>query len=346
METFSNNFQPKPIALHLGAWAVMAAFFMVTLANTPMPFWEIMALILGNFASLAVLFYGHNWLVNRFWESGLWAKFFIRSLPLLAFDCTARFLICAFFMSKYIRPGFDVLFSPVRRLGLFVFITGFLVTVVAIVFRLLINRTRRERESLALLAEQSAAQLQFLKAQINPHFLFNALHNVHSLTVQKSDDAPKMLLKLSDLLRYAIYDSRFPEVSLAREWAELQKFTDLFQMRFERPVDIRFEVEGSLDGRSIEPMILMPMLENCFKHGNFDSAGQAAFCLVSIKNTPESLFFSTKNSFSPTDQQKDAASGIGLENIRRRLGLRYPGRHRFSFFEKNGVFEVHLTIDF
>ncbi len=346
MEFSTTNFSPRPIVLHLAAWAAIIAFFMVALAFTPMPFWEIAALILGNHASLAVLFYGHNWLVDQYWEKGFLAKFLLRSLPLLALDCTVRFLICGFFLKKYVHPGYEVLFSPVRRLGMFVFITSFLVTLVAIVFRLLINRTRRERESLALLAEQSAAQLQFLKAQINPHFLFNALHNVYSLTVQKSDDGPKMLLKLSDLLRYAIYDSRLPEVPLARELAELQKFTDLFQMRFERPADIRFEVEGSLENRSIEPMILMPILENCFKHGNFDSGSPVAFCRVSIKNSPESLIFSTKNTFDAANLQKDGAGGIGLENIRRRLALRYPGRHRFSFVEKNDVFEVNLAIDF
>ncbi len=346
MEKPSPDFAPRPAALHVGAWLAMAAFFFALLATTPIPLGANAGLVVGNFGLLAALFYGHTWLVDRFWEAGRFGGFAVRSLLFFALNCTLRFLVSAYFFGEKMGIGATTLFNPSVRLGLFVFITGFLFMVVAVVFQLLVNRTRRERQGLALLAEQRAAQLQLLKAQMNPHFLFNALNNLYSLTVQKSDAAPAMLLKLSDLLRYVIYDSRLAEVPLGREVGELRRFIELFQMGLERPADIRLDISGDLDRRAVEPMMLMPLVENCFKHGNLAAGGAAAYCEIKLENRPDSLLFSTRNSFDPADRQKDRAGGVGLENIGRRLALRYPGRHRFSFHGKGGVFEVSLEISF
>jgi LytS/YehU family sensor histidine kinase len=233
--------------------------------------------------------------------------------------------------------------DPKVRVSALVMVTSMIVVLIAVAYQLLYNRFRNEQKNLALINEQQAAQLQFLKAQINPHFLFNALNNVYSLTVAKSDDAPKMLLKLSDLLRYVIYESQKETVDLAREAQHIRQFIELFQMRSEAPLSIQFTTTGNLSGVPIEPMILIPLVENCFKHCDFDQ-NPNAFTNIQLETTPQYIRFFSQNTFDKTDQQKDAVGGVGLENIQRRLALRYAERFDLHFGENAGVFTVELKI--
>jgi two-component system, LytTR family, sensor kinase len=234
--------------------------------------------------------------------------------------------------------------DPKARVAALVMVTSIIVALVAVGYQLLYNRFKNEQKNLALINEQQAAQLQFLKAQINPHFLFNALNNVYSLTLAKSNDAPKMLLKLSDLLRYVIYESQKETVDLAREAQSIGQFIELFQMRSEAPLRIQFTTAGNLSGVRIEPMILIPLVENCFKHCDFDQ-NPAAFTKIQLETTPQYLRFFSQNTFDKTDKQKDAVGGVGLENIRRRLALRYGERFDLVFGDNVGVFTVELKIE-
>ena len=155
-----------------------------------------------------------------------------------------------------------------------------------------------------------------------------------------------MLLKLSGLLRYVIYDSRQSEVNLSREVAEIKEFIELFSMRSPSPPDIRFEVLGDVSGFSIEPMLLIPMVENCFKHADFDS-NPKAYCHILLKIDPmTSLHFSTVNTFDPNNNQKDKIGGVGLDNMERRLALRYPERHQFEYSAVANTFKVALNISY
>jgi LytS/YehU family sensor histidine kinase len=132
---------------------------------------------------------------------------------------------------------------------------------------------------------------------------------------------------------------------LDKEIAHLQQFIELFKMRSEDPLSISLAIEDNVTGIKIEPMILMPIVENCFKHADF-ATNPKAFADISLMVFNDYMVFKTRNSFDKTDTQKDAVGGVGLVNIKHRLSLRYPSRFSFETAEKDGVFEVILTINY
>jgi two-component system, LytTR family, sensor kinase len=331
------------LLLHLGFWLVLFLFFTGFLSLS-LSLDESVLLSGGNFMTLATLFYVHIRLVDRYFERKRFAPFFIISLLWFSGVSALRFLLHVLVLKKYLVHDGVLTVSPEGRLGLFVLTTSFMFAVFAVIVRLLQNQYRRELENLNLLAEKQAAELQLLKAQINPHFLFNALNNVYSLVEAKSDLAGPMLVKLSNLLRYVIYESQKPHAELSNEIREINNFMELYVMQFAQRPRIEFFIEGQPDNHYLEPMLLIPLLENCFKHANLGKTNQA-FCQLELKVLPNGqLSFTTRNSFDPLDQQKDSIGGVGLENMRRRLQLRYPDNHLLEVSQHAGIFEVLLQL--
>jgi two-component system, LytTR family, sensor kinase len=152
-----------------------------------------------------------------------------------------------------------------------------------------------------------------------------------------------MVLRLSNLLRYVIYDGKAEQVEVKREVEQIREYIELFQMRNEMPVDISFHATGNLDGRRLEPMILIPIVENCLKHCDFDT-NEKAFARIELKADGDGLSFRTVNTRNEREVQKDMVGGVGLENIQKRLELKYPGRYRFSVKNLPDLFEVELNI--
>ena len=185
------------------------------------------------------------------------------------------------------------------------------------------------------------AELKFLKAQINPHFLFNTLNNIYSLTFTGSPQAAPMILQLSEMMRYMLYDSQAPRVPLSQEIAYLEHFISLQQLKTEMPQDIHFECSGDLAGLEIAPLLLVPLFENAFKHGNLEAGG---WLKSSLSRTEESLRFTIQNTIGANDQ-KDGVGGVGLENLRQRLGLIYPKRHICSILAEKNIFSVNIQIE-
>lgn len=177
--------------------------------------------------------------------------------------------------------------------------------------------------------QQLEAELKFLKAQVNPHFLFNTLNNIYTLSYMKSEKATLMIMKLSELMRYMLYDSNQPKVDLQKEIQYLQNYIELQRLKTPDEQKISLEVEGNPQGIRIEPMLLVPLLENSFKHGNIGDDSEAWVRSKLIVNT-DFLHFVVENSLPPTPKQKDKQGGIGLENVEKRLQLLYPEeRHEF-----------------
>lgn len=216
--------------------------------------------------------------------------------------------------------------------GLFSIAFGLLRVQQAEVFRL------RKAES-----AQKEAEIRFLKGQMNPHFLFNSLNNIYSLAVAQKPEAAEMVLQLSDLLRYVIYESRKPQVSLRQEVEQIEKYIHLYQLKSESPLPINFTWKGDIAHWQLEPLILLPIVENCFKHGDFDFY-PAGFIRLHLEVKGEELTFTAINTYSRRHQAKDHASGVGLENIQRRLALKYPDRYTLKTRREANVFSLTLTI--
>ncbi len=326
------------LGLHLFFWGLIAASF-IWLFSIVFTFWEAVTVVSVNVLLLVGLFYFQVAAVNWFWERKKTGLFLTISLLMLLLVTALRIAISNHLVGSHVPPG---ILTGFQRLLVFQIFTSLLVSLIAIFYQLLQNRYQRERHNLAQLQAQQTAQLQLLRAQMNPHFLFNALNNLYSLTVAKSDDAPKMLLRLSNLLRYVIYESQKTVLLLTQEVAHLEAFIALFKMRSEQPLRITLTTEGDLAGYSIEPMLLMPMVENCFKHSDFET-NPDAFIALTLTVRDGQLRFCTRNTFDRRNQQKDAVGGVGLTNIRHRLSLRYL-EFGLETHENGAVFEVVLTI--
>ncbi|MEO1438294.1 MAG: sensor histidine kinase, partial [Bacteroidota bacterium] len=213
---------------------------------------------------------------------------------------------------------------------------------ISFTFRLLENRIENEKRIQQQINQQQGAQLLYLKSQINPHFLFNALNNIYSLSVMKSDLTPKMILQLSNLLRYSIYEGQKDKVALADEVEQINKYLEMFKMTKETPPNVSFQVQGNFNGWTIEPMTLIPLIENGIKHGDFDS-NPNAFLNIDLQIDHERLQFKTVNTTNPQNLQKDKVGGVGLVNIKTRLALRYP-EYQFETKDLGDRFEVLLAL--
>ncbi len=200
------------------------------------------------------------------------------------------------------------------------------------------QRIRRELENQNLTSE-----LAFLKSQINPHFLFNTLNNIHTLAYKKSDGAPEAIMKLSDLMRYMIYESDAQFVPLDHEVKHLKSFVALQELRFKTPGITTFVVEGNVNQHVIAPLLLLPFVENAFKHGH-DLNREGAIQIRLIVD--ENIKYEVENPTIPTGAtvHKDLVGGIGLENIKRRLAIIYDGKYTLSVQEASNSFKVTLII--
>ena len=294
-----------------------------------------------NLGMWVVLFYAHgHFLVNPFFESKKYGHFAIGSMVLITIYLLIRFNVTDPLLASVYRVE-DIL-RP-ERIRYSIIMMSFLVLIFSTLFHLLVNRYRKEKTNQLLIQEHQAAELQFLKAQINPHFLFNTLNNIYSLSIIQSPKTPQMVLQLSQLLRYVLYESQNKKVSLSGELTQIEKYIALFQLKNETPVNIQFEKEGSINGQKIEPMMLIPLIENAFKHCDFDT-NQKAYAKIVVQMVGDMLHFSTINSKNDANQQKDEVGGVGLKNIRKRLALNYPNQHELVINNLEYSFEVRLKI--
>jgi two-component system, LytTR family, sensor kinase len=184
-------------------------------------------------------------------------------------------------------------------------------------------------------------ELNFLKTQIHPHFFFNTLNNLYSLTLKKSDQAPEVVLKLSALMSYMLYESNTSKVSLSKEIGYLQNYLDLEKLRFGQRLSVLFEMEGQIDEVSIPPMILILFVENSFKHGVKNNIHNILI-EISLKVEGAFLLFGIKNPIGENVSKEN--TGIGLKNARRRLELLYGNNHELDISEKDNKFIVSLKM--
>ncbi len=187
-------------------------------------------------------------------------------------------------------------------------------------------------------------EMKFLKSQINPHFLFNALNNIYALSVIKSARTPDMILKLSDMLRFTLYDSESKKVKLKREIEYINNFIDFQKLKADTDLNVKVEASNCNDEFMIEPMLLIPFIENSFKHGNIENP-KRGWLKVEIKTLGPILIFKVANSLPSIAINKDVVGGIGVENVRKRLDILYPDRYELKITTTDADFSVFMKID-
>jgi LytS/YehU family sensor histidine kinase len=199
------------------------------------------------------------------------------------------------------------------------------------------ERQWRERER-----QHAETELNFLKSQIHPHFFFNTLNNLYSLTIQKSDLAPEIVLKLSDLMSYMLYESGAPTVPLDKEIANLENYIAIERLRFGDRIALTFEKEGDTGLVQIPPLILLAFVENSFKHGLKNNIRSVRID-IRLQVQPGHIFFNISN---PMEEEAagEERNGIGLKNVTRRLDLLYGSLYTLDLTRTDDVFGVHLKI--
>ncbi|GAB3048503.1 hypothetical protein GCM10027185_60490 [Spirosoma pulveris] len=204
---------------------------------------------------------------------------------------------------------------------------------------------RRKQANQQLTHETRLIELQVLKAQLHPHFLFNTLNNLYSLTLKRSPQAPNMVLKLSDMLHYMIHDCNKPDVSLMKEVLFLENYIELEKLRYGRRLIVSMTVTGEISTNLIAPLLLLPFVENAFKHGSAQQTGQAHIQLALIM-TGHAMLFRIENSKDrkAVAQTWQNTGSIGLANVQKRLTLLYPEAHKLVIRPEVERFVVELRI--
>ena len=190
--------------------------------------------------------------------------------------------------------------------------------------------------------EKATAELQLLKAQVHPHFLFNTLNNIYSFSLDQSPKTPGMILRLSSLLSYMLYDCKADEVLLEKEIDVMKDYIELERARYGDNIEISLNTEGDIKDKYIAPLLVLPFLENAFKHGTSDQLEKPWLSMdIAVKQyTLHCKIVNSKNNHVPLN-----ASGIGIENVRKRLQFIYPGRHELKTSDEGDFFVVSLRVE-
>ena len=252
----------------------------------------------------------------------------------------AYYIYYPLFNPEYLSEAPIVLFKIFKGI-VNIYPVVFLATAIKILKHLYENQQDRQ----ILAHEKLEAELKFLKNQIHPHFLFNTLNNLYALTVKKSDQAPEMVLKLSDLINYMLYECNAPKVLLDNELNFVKNYIEIEKMRHGSNLNIEAMINGETANVYIAPMILLPFLENSFKHGVNEELDNS-WVRFDLHVDGKRLKLKMENSKSETQKLVKPSQGIGLKNVKRRLDLLYPNDYQLAIDDKGDVFTVVLEINF
>ncbi|WP_298425071.1 histidine kinase [uncultured Kordia sp.] len=200
---------------------------------------------------------------------------------------------------------------------------------------------KRISAMLTLKKEQQQMELSHLQSQVNPHFFFNMLNNLYGLVGKDSKKAQTLILKLSDMMRYSIYEGQKSSVTIAEEVEYLKNYIELHRMRYHKEIDVEFTTDIQDEMIEIMPLLFIILLENAFKHG-VENLHENAFVNVSLMTNQDEIRFSVENNFDK--ESIPDKTGIGLKNLQRRLELVYPKKHSLSFTSKEEIYTSQLTI--
>ena len=298
---------------------------------------------LAQFGNLATWLYLGRVMATIYFSLWVFTRYaFPRQLPLVlgqvlllgVFDNGLRYLLdryVVYALTNQPQPIVGPFTADDQQLG------SWLIVMLAFVLKQL----RDHRKSEALLHEKNAMELAYLKAQLNPHFLFNSMNNLYGLALTEPESTPDAILMLADLMRYMLYESSADHVSLRQEVNYLNSYIALEKLRYEGDVHVDFVIEGTLEGVQIAPLLLICFVENAFKHGTVSNPAQPVQLHLAVQGNR--LAFRSRNQV--VAKNKDLAGGVGLASVRRRLALLYPQRHHLTVTAEHDIFECALELE-
>lgn len=305
----------------------------------------------GNPEKFNISFEIHNFISIVTWISLFYANAYVL-MPLYfnkkkynQYGLAVLSIFILLFSFNWLSFHFLVSDTDFRMVGSLVFyiIPCFFILIWSIAYRILLDKVKDDKIKVERQAETLKTELSFLRSQVSPHFMFNVLNNMVSLARKKSDVLESSLIKLASLLRYMLYETDEEKVSLRKEIDYLQSYIDLQQQRFGDKVNIQVNMRQVADLHNIQPMLLIPFVENAFKHGT--GMLEKPEIHITLQADDDILLFEVRNLFNENVQEiKDNDSGIGLANVERRLNLLYGDKHVLQIKKVDNWFTVSLKI--
>lgn len=342
---FSNRFRWQA---HLLFWACYLAFYTVLDASFDDEYCQAFMVILcalpTKLLGTYLLLY---FLIPKFiYPKKYIAFFFCFALFGLGLGFLERILIFWYYIPNF-EPSYDTVTYPVTHLGKIIkhIIGIYTVAIAAAAIKLLKRNYHQEQIAKAFKEEKLDAELKFLKAQIHPHFLFNTLNNLYSLTLQNSSKSSEVVLKLSNLLDYMLYECNVREVPLSKEINQIQNFIDLEKLRYGERLEVSFTANGNFSNKRIPPLLLLPFIENAFKHGVSQEI-ENTFVSIDLSALADKVIFKVENTKTreKTSDSADYTKGIGLKNVRRRLDLLFDKKYDLQVFDEDETFLIVLRL--
>lgn len=335
-----NSFKQFSVALQIAFWAVLFSIVLYVSASNTSNVPEALERILLVFGCHVITFYAcYSFVVPVYSEKKKYTSTAIAFVLLFIILTPVRILIERHFADVHVFAvnlkhrngvGFGLIAFSEIAVGAF-----------ACLVRLAASSLAHRQKMEAMKSMHLESELRFLKSQMSPHFLFNTINNIYSLTLVKSDNAPKFLLKLSGLLRYLLYECD-KQVTYRQEENALQLYAELFQLRYDTPLRLTITLDVEQKDKLMEPMLLIPILENAFKYSGL-GINESSYVNLYVHEVNGKLFISCENNID-TKNAPEQPGGIGLSNIRKRLDMAYPGAYEFNISDATGIFILQLTI--
>jgi two-component system, LytTR family, sensor histidine kinase AlgZ len=342
MQTFFQR--NRILVLHLSFWCVYLSFFLYQSSRWAEDWRRIAIAVVSTLPfTLLITYSNYFYFLPRFLEKKKIGQYLLEFVIPFALVVYARVQLERYLLRIYEMRS-DYLYTTqfvvhVSAVTLFIVIFVAMLRFAQEWFELETRKKEVENEKLT-------SELNFLKAQINPHFLFNTLNNLYYLAYTQSPNTTEVISKLSQMMRYMIYDSNHPRVMLSKEIEYMENYISLEKMRLNNEIPIDFTVKGNVQGVMIVPLILITFLENAFKHG-VSNNHPGAWVKLSIDIRGKECTYTVANSkLAVANTSAGEKSGIGLQNVRRRLELSYPGQYTLHVAEPADqyVVQLHLTL--
>lgn len=342
MQSLANR--NRVVLMHLSFWCVYLSFFIYQVSSrTPEVDWSRVFTAASIQVGFAMVIGYLNYFVflPRFLTQKNVGRYLLEFL--IAF---AIIMFLRLHTERFILDGYEhkelYLYRP--RFIVQVITVNFFIVVFLGMLRFAVDWIEFESRKKTVENEKLMAELNFLKAQINPHFLFNTLNNLYYLAYTQSPNTTEVIAKLSQMMRYMIYDSNHPQVPLSKEIEYMQSYISLERLRLNDQIPIKFDIEGNIQGVLIAPLIFITFLENAFKHGVSNNY-PGAWINILIQLKGKECIYRVENSKIPSAKpESEEKSGIGLQNVRRRLELSYPEQYKLTMEDKPDRYFVQLNI--
>lgn len=341
--TYKSNNHNIPIKYHFLFWLLYFVFNFIRWGSYFNDYWYSFKSNLVEFPIHIVLVYINIfYLIPTFILSKKYYSYFIYLTLLLAFSYTARTGLTYLLVTENIWPEAEGIqkaftFNHIVAVVLGEIYVIALASVIKLTVEWITERKRNER----LRELQLQSELNFLKTQIQPHFFFNTLNNLYALAIEKSSQTPEVILKLAEIMQYVLYDAKSTKISLLKEINYIHSYLELEKLRYGDAIKSTLKISGNINNISIPPLLFLPFIENCFKHGAKNN--DITDLTINFEKINNELVFKVKNNFSPINTIAPK-HGIGIKNVKRRLKLLYHDNFKLKTEIKNNMYTVKLKI--